>query len=81
MHAPWRLAPVGTCGVEDLPGKKFAKDMANQSSNYIVICAPSQTNVTVSPSVRQPPPVRQVLVMHLSMSCPTSPKSGQGGDI
>ena len=63
MHAPWHLVPVGTCGV---PGKKFAKDMANQSSNYIVIGALSQTNVTVSPSVRQPPPVRQVLVTPLS---------------
>ena len=53
---------------EDLPGKKFAKDMANRSSNYIVIGAPSQTNVTVSPLVRQPPPVRQVLVTPLSRS-------------
>ena len=42
--------------------------MANQSSNYIVIGAPAQANVTVSPSVRQPPPVRQVLVTPLSRS-------------
>ena len=44
--------------------------MANQSSNYIVIGAPSQTNVTVSPAVRQPPQsqLRQVLVTPLSSS-------------
>ena len=41
--------------------------MANQSSNYFVIGAPS-TNVTVSPSIRQPAPSRQVLATPLSRS-------------
>ena len=41
--------------------------MANQSSNYFVIGVPS-TNVTVSPSVHQPAPSRQVLVTPLSRS-------------
>ena len=70
---PWR--PVGGCAcmahVEgtDLPGKLGAQkrqDMANLSSDYIIIGAPFQINVTVSPAVRQPPQVQQVLVTPLS---------------